>query len=427
MLLHGEGEVAAPAAPVAPAEVAPSAPSQPAEPSVQQHSEPTESSGESGEASRPKYKIEVDPRTNRRSVVTINYEDETSLQNTNNGVRLTQTREQEAKVGGGQQQNIPVAPPARYQADANGQPLFAPPQAETQAPKAPAPYQNAGELIQALQSGNVDESRIPMELAIQYASFKQQMLQQQQAVAQQQRASNENAPAEQQSPTQQQEDIAEARRQFYTRVEDMAKSAALADVGLTEDQLITAEYSDDAEVTQKANQYNAALAWHRSNILANVQQEQAQAAAQKQAQENILNDIRSKVVEYSRTEPNFNDINIMMNDYYKSMPYKDAVRYAEAINAFNSGNITEQQAVALQDYYNSCRTAYYANKHNLGVGVQGAAVPRVETAGSGVIQSAPAGQQVVTAADLAKATDYRQRREIIGKLIAQRAERRNLR
>lgn len=398
----------------------------------------TESANTPNEDRRPRYKIEVDPRTNRRSVVTINYDEVSpSLQNANNELILKQGETIQHNEVQNQAQNssgtppvianvdastqqpatVPVAPSKPFKVDADSKPLFG--ADATPAANAPAPYKNAAEVIQALQSGNIDESRIPMELAFQYAAYKQQS-QQNTSASTQQAAAPSNAPAAEQQ-TLAQTDIVTARRQFFGRVEDMAKSAALTDVGLTEEQLVTAEYSDDADIQAKAAQYNAALAWHRNNILSNVQQEQAKAVAQKQAQQNVLNAIRNTVLEYSNSEPNFNDINLMMASYYKTMPYQDAVRFAQAISAFNDGTISEQQATALQDYYNTCRTAYYANKHNLGVGVQGVAVPKVESAGAGVIQNAPPVEQTVTAADLAKTTDYRKRREIIGKLFAQRA------
>lgn len=289
------------------------------------------------------------------------------------------------------------------------------PQAQQQQPTAlftPAntapvePYHTTEELLGAIRAGNVDERRVPMEQAFAYANYKQQVAQQQE----QQRQVMEQA--------QQPNHEAEERVNFFTRVDSLAKQAALQDLNLTEEELETAEFTDDEDLQARAAQYDTSMAWHRSAIMEQVRQEQLKAQQAQQRVASLYADINNKVAEYRAKEPEFENINVMMNNFYTELPYNEAVQYAEAINAYNSGNITEEQAQRLQTYYDKARTVYYARKNNLGtIYTPHPKVPVVEQHGSAGTNYS---DNVVTKSQLRNASDYRTRRALIGQILNHR-------
>lgn len=365
--------------------------------------EPTTRNGE-----KATFGLKIDKLTGRRSVVMIR--DNDAEQKGEPAVKQTEPNAAEPAVtqAGGestanQQQNEPqgTGNTAQQQLENAGQALFGNNDAV-----APAPYRDTAELLAAIQNNTVDERRIPMEQAFAYANYKQQM--QQQAAQQAAQA----AAQQQQSP----EDTVYARKQFFERVEEAARQATLKDLNLTEEQLATAEYTDDMDLQARAKQFDASLAWNRSTIMAQVQAAQQQALSARAAVQQIYNDINAKVAEYTRTEPEWKGINILMNTYFWKMPHEEAVKYAAAINAYKSGNITEAQAQDLQEYYNKTRIAYYAKKNNLGtVNNPVPAVPKVEKPGSG---NNKLQENFITKEQLRNASDYRQRRALIGQILS---------
>lgn len=110
------------------------------------------------------FAIRVDPRTGRKSIVSIGEEPE----------------EQQSQPPVVEQPRVdyttPFNVPPRPQPQQNVVPQ------QNVAPPQPAKYQNAGEVVSAMQNGTLDESRIPVEMAFQYAQYKQA---QQQQVAEQ--------------------------------------------------------------------------------------------------------------------------------------------------------------------------------------------------------------------------------------------------
>ena len=200
------------------------------------------------------------------------------------------------------------------------------------------------------------------------------------------------------------------------KVEQAARENALKAVGITEEELESADYSDDETLRQKAKQFDTALVWQRNSIVEAVKQQQQQAYARQQAQRQIYADIDNKVAEYRSSEPEFEGINVLMANLYKTMPYDKASKYADAIGAYQRGNINVQQAQALQEYYDESRKVYYAQKNGLSVMPSPSpAVPRVETPGTGAQQP-----HYTTVADLRKASNYKDVRSIVGKMVAER-------
>lgn len=350
----------------------------PSEPSAPSNEVPVTKDGQ-----KASYGLKLDPQTGRRSVVMFGSasEDEAPQQQ-------AEQQEQQVPQQQVQQEQQPQPNQQNFLFDgASNENII--------------PYRDTAELMQAIQSGQVDERRIPMEQAFAYANYKQQMIQQ---AMQQQKV--------QQAQPQQEE----SRIDFFNKIDELARAAALRDIGLSEEQMATAEYSDNDDVVNRAAQYETSMAWHRNAIMAQVQAEQQRAMAEQAQVRQLYGDIDNKVAEYRKNEPAFEEINVMMNNYYTELPYNEAVKYANAIQAYQKGNITQEQAQALQEYYDKTRVAYYAKKNNLGtLNNPSPRIPQVERPGS---STQGYDDNPVTAEQLRNANDYRVRRELIGRILA---------
>lgn len=388
--LHAEGDAAV----TAPATAEPAAAPASTEPAVSGNNEPPVARN----GQQATFGLRVDKLTGRRSVVMINHDE-------------PQRQEEPAETPAAQQAAEPqqAEPQKPAEPQAAQQPQAAPDNTGTALfggnNDAPEPYRDTAELLAAIQNNTVDERRIPMEQAFAYANYKQQMLQAQRA---------QQAQAQQQP----QQNAAMTREQFFARIEDAARAATLKDLNLTEEQLATAEYADDIDLQARAARFDASLAWNRNAIMAQVQAEQQRIMNQRATVQQIYNDINAKVAEYSKTEPEWAGINNLMSTYFWKMPHEEAVKYAAAINAYNSGNITEAQAQDLQEYYDKTRVAYYAKKNNLGtVNNPAPPVPKVEQPGNGGKEFK---DNAVTKEQLRNARDYRARRALIGAILSKR-------
>lgn len=335
------------------------------------------------------YGLKFDPRTGRPAVSFI-AKQSNAQQPEQQQEQTAQQPEQEVQEEQAKQEEQPAA---------QGQPLI---KTDMQ-PQEAQPY-NASELILAMQSGTVDERRIPMEYAMQYAAIKAQ--QAQQAAMQQAQKQTENNAAAQQDQLREQQ-------AFYNRVEAMAKEETLKSLGLTQDELDAAEYTDDKELEAKAAQYETALAWNRSRIAEAIQREIYASKQAKQAQEDIYNGINAYTNELMAKEPNFQNINVMMESHYKTLPYDEAKDIAGAIEAYKNGNITEQQCETLKSYYEKTRIAYYAKLNNLNTTPTKVKPPKVEQRGNGNAGNT----NTVTIESLRNAKTMKEKSSIIGKLL----------
>ena len=386
MQLHGEGEPAPTPAAAPEGGAADAAESSAADTSVQTAEEPA----------GKRYAIEVDPRTQRRKIVSLADKQETPVQ------QQPAAEPQEVAEKPAEQQPVAEETPAQnVQPQEPAQPLFPQPQMQTNV----EPYKTVAEVVDAIHSNTIDPRRVPIEYAGQVAQLRNAILAQMQQQAQ---------PAK---PVISQE---QARNDFYMKVEQAARENALKAVGITEEELESADYTDDAGLKQRVKQFEAALAWQRNSIVEGVRQRQMQAMQQQQAQRQIYIDIDNAVNQYRQTEPEFEGINVLMAGLYKTMPYQQANKYAEAINAYQRGNITPEQAQALQEYYNEARKVYYAQKNGLTVvPAPTPAPPKVEQPGTGAQQP-----HHTTIADLRNAKNYKDARSIIGRMVAERQQRR---
>lgn len=355
----------------------------------------TEPSHTASNGSPSTFAIRVDPRSGRREIVSVGGDDE------NSGVEQAEpaypNMAQPQQPAQQEQITMSLNIPQNMQV----------PQAQKL-----ANYANAGEVIAAMNAGTLDESRIPVEMAFQYAQFKQQLAQQQ--------AVNVQRQAEIQQPQQENAitpEMVQARQEYFSKVEKMAVENALKDIGLTEDELVTAEYSDDPIVQQKAQMYQTALTMHRNNILQAVQQERARQETEELSKRAIIANVNAHINQLSQTEPNFKPIMDSMATLFKdkSIPFDEAVGYLLAMNAYNQGSMTEQQANTLGKYWDIARKAYYAKVNNIGQTKPRS--PYIEGPANSSNMQNNGMDRASLLKQLRSATDYRVKRQLMGQLL----------
>lgn len=232
------------------------------------------------------------------------------------------------------------------------------------------------ELNAAINSNTVDESRIPVQYQLQYQQFRQQQAQRAQQLQAQQ------AQLQQQAQQAQQEQL----KKMFTDIETAAENQARQVTGVSQQDLDTADYSDDAQLKQRVEMYNTAKQYYQQQLIGAIQSQQQQAQQAKNQQNAIYQSIAEFVEDKSKTEKHFQEINQMMTTHYQNMPFKDAAAVSDAIQALNAGKINEQQCKVLESYYNVTRAAYYAKANDLTKQPKKVPVPKVEGPGTGATE-----------------------------------------
>lgn len=357
-----------PAAPPAQTSTAPE-PAAAAEPQTAAASEPAAKSEPPAEDSKPEGYIASGPAKNGKVLTLV--QDPVSGKRSVQFMPLPQEKPAE--------DNKPESVPQTEKQEANVTPVSEEAAKAAEAANAEPEKYTLDEFSQAIASGNIDERRVPPEYSQQYADFKIKQAvkayndQQKAAAAKQEEVKKQLTPEEQ----------AEVMRDFYKKLDANAKERALADLGLTEEQLDDDEYSDENEAKKKS--FNAAYEWHRQQLINDIQRRASQEQAMRQAQQEIYDGIVAFVNDAKTKEPNFNAIDLMMNTRYKELPYGEARPVEEALTALKAGTITADQTETLRKYYESCRKEFYAKKNNLRTVPQQVpkAPPVVERGGDG--------------------------------------------
>lgn len=259
---------------------------------------------------------------------------------------------------------------------------------QNQQPPAPQPY-TADELFRDIAMGrDVDEARVPQELEGHYAAIKQQR-----ANAAQQQAQAVQAQQQQNQPQEPQitpEQAAQAQMAVYNEIQTMAQQKAAKDLGITPEQLEEATYSDDKALQQKVEAYNMAVRMNvdeiKQMLIANRMAQQQQEQARQMEIKQQLDTIMPKWQEYQK-DPHYNEIDTMMGDMYKTMPYEEGAKIAQAINRIQNKQPVKGDFDTLNEYYLKTREAYYAKQTGVGTTPQPAPAqakpPVVEKPGSG--------------------------------------------
>lgn len=277
------------------------------------------------------------------------------------------------------------APPAQEQA---------PQETTPQEPQAPQQY-SANDLVQLVATGQqIDQARVPQELQGYAAAIQQQrinaaqmqMMQMQQAQARQQMA--QQPPQAPPQPTAEQVQQAQkARAAVYEQITQLAEKKACEDLGVTKAQLNDAKFSDDEELQKKAQAFEAAVRFNTQAISNEIMRQRAAQAQQMQAvqreTQETMQAILPKWNEYKQ-DPHYNDIDNMMGEFYKTLPFEEGAKVKQSIDRFLAGRPVKADVDILDNYYKRTKEAYYAKATGVSTTpqpVQKAKPPRVEQPG----------------------------------------------
>lgn len=233
------------------------------------------------------------------------------------------------------------------------------------------PYSIA-DINTAIQAGiPLAQERIPSELVGWYQQKQMEMQQ-------------KNAP-----------DLKEQQKAFFKNVAQKAKTEALTELEMTEEDLTRdidlLDYEEQEKLQQKRQAFQELAQFNQAMLLNQAQMEMVRQAQAREAQLGVVRGIVEYAEELSKTEPNFQQINDMMRTHYQTLPYQDGAVVKEAIDALSANTITQRQAEVLRDYYEKTRLAFYAGKNNLTTRPQTIATPPVtERTSSGSYQQAEA-------------------------------------
>lgn len=299
----------------------------------------------------PKIGIRVDERTGRRIIESVQ-EPFTSEEPKQEEPKQEEPQEEPQTEPQAEQQEEPVQDSQPVQTTQQNQPI------QTQQIQShPLPFYSPAEMTLAIQMGQVDQNRIPPEYAAQYAAMV-----------------SRNAPKPKSE--------AELRNDFLDSVNKMAKERTMKDLGVTDEELSTGEFSDDENIRNKVERYKTQLEINRTNIIS----EYAEHVRIEQLKAQQANEFKASVAswinEQRAQEPHFDDIGFYMQEHYKTMPYEKAASIAPAMQKALSGNLDPQSAQVIQNYYNDCRKEYYAKLNGTST-TPTPRSPRVERRGTG--------------------------------------------
>jgi hypothetical protein len=280
----------------------------------------------------PKIGIRVDERTGRRIIESV------QEPFTNEEPKQEEPKQEEPQP---EQQEEPVQDSKTVQdsqpvqTTQQTQPVQTQPIQTQQVQNHPLPFYSPAEMTLAIQMGQVDQNRIPPEYAAQYAAMV-----------------SRNAPKPKSE--------AELRNDFLDSVNKMAKERTMKDLGVTDEELSTGEFSDDENIRNKVERYKTQLEINRTNIISEYAEQVRIEQLKAQQANEFKASVASWINEQRAQEPHFDDIGFFMQEHYKTMPYEKAASIAPAMQKALSGNLDPQSAQVIQNYYNDCRKEYYA-------------------------------------------------------------------
>lgn len=273
-------------------------------------------------------------------------------------------------------------PPAQEQA---------PQEAAPQEPQTPPQY-SANDLVQLVATEQqIDPSRVPQELQGYAAAIQQQRINaaqaQQMQMMQMQQAQNVPPQAPPQPTAEQVAQEQKARAAVYEQITRLAEQKACNDLGVTKAQLNDAKFSDDEELQKKAQAFEAAVRFNTQAISNEIMRQRAAQAQQMQAvqreTQETMQAILPKWNEYKQ-DPHYNDIDNMMGEFYKTLPFEEGAKVKQSIDRFLAGRPVKADVDILDSYYKRTKEAYYAKATGVSTTpqpVQKAKPPRVEQPG----------------------------------------------
>lgn len=294
-----------------------------------------------------------------------------------------------------------------------------PTEKEEQAEEAPAPQQQ--EAQPTTQPQEQQPAQPPQENAYNGNEMLQfaQMLQQQtvapmyppaQPLPVQPQIQPQAAPAQQTEP----QDETALAKEYYSNVNKMAKERAMKEIGITQDELDVAEYSDDTELVEKAAAYRAAVENNRNQIMHDVDSIRRAQEAERNDHAQAYQTVMAFTQEMKQKEPNFDAIDKLMISRVNNMPYAEAIKIAPLIQKVQNGTLTTADLPALQEMYNQTRLEFYSKKTGVGLAPKVVNKPAfVEKPGNG----AEAPRQTTPLSELGKMSK-RDREAAIGQMFS---------
>lgn len=264
----------------------------------------------------------------------------------------------------------------------------APQETTPQEPQAPQQY-SANDLVQLVATGQqIDPSRVPQELQGYAAAIQQQRINAaQMQMMQMQRQQNVPPQAPPKPTAEQVQQAQKARAAVYEQITQLAEKKACEDLGVTKAQLNDAKFSDDEELQKKAQAFEAAVRFNTNAISQEIMRQRAAQAQQMQAiqreTQETMQSIMPKWQEYQK-DPHYNDIDNMMGEFYKTLPFEEGAKVKQSIDRFLAGRPVKADVDILDNYYKRTKEAYYAKATGVSTTpqpVQKAKPPRVEQPG----------------------------------------------
>nr|DAG48810.1 MAG TPA: hypothetical protein [Caudoviricetes sp.] len=264
-------------------------------------------------------------------------------------------------------------------------------QAQEQAPQTSQQY-SAGDIVQLVATGQqIDQARVPQELQGYAAAIQQQRINAAQMQMMQMQARQQMTQQPPQAPPQptaeQMQQAQKARAAVYEQITQLAEKKACEDLGVTKAQLNDAKFSDDEELQKKAQAFEAAVRFNTQAISNEIMRQRAAQAQQMQAvqreTQETMQAIMPKWNEYKQ-DPHYNDIDNMMGEFYKTLPFEEGVKVKQSIDRFLAGRPVKADVDILDNYYKRTKEAYYAKATGVSTTpqpVQKAKPPRVEQPG----------------------------------------------
>jgi hypothetical protein len=217
-------------------------------------------------------------------------------------------------------------------------------------------------------------------------------------------------PAQQTAP----QDETALAKEYYSNVNKMAKERAMKEIGITQDELDVAEYSDDTELVEKAAAYRAAVENNRTQIMHDVDSIRRAQEAERNDHAQAYQTVMAFTQEMKQKEPNFDAIDKLMISRVNNMPYAEAIKIAPLIQKVQNGTLTTADLPALQEMYNQTRLEFYSKKTGVGLAPKVVNKPAfVEKPGNG----AEAPKQTTPLSELGKMSK-RDREAAIGQMFS---------
>ena len=178
------------------------------------------------------------------------------------------------------------------------------------------------------------------------------------------------------------DEVAQAK-EYYNNVNKLAQERAMQEVGITQDELDVAEYSDDQELLDKVSAYKAAIENNRTRIMNDVENIRRVHEAERADHANAYQAVVTFANEMRKKEPNFAAIDKLMTSRVAQMPYEKASKIVPLLQKIANGTLTTADLPALQEMYNETRLEFYSKREGVGLAPQAQKPSFVETPGTG--------------------------------------------